>query len=163
MLKRFVLLISLSSSLVFACGLHQETGFSLVTEPGSLEVFGNIINARQDDEFGNLDKPDHFKLFAIKSALAKAHPSKIEFNLFEAIKGHYSKISIEKGVNVSGRDTLPTENDLLLITELDVFDALANGTISWDQATLNGLVVINGPQDKREQLEDWFSDIFEGL
>ena len=87
----------------------------------------------------------------------------IEFNLFEAIKGHYSQISIQKGVNVSGRDTLPTENDLLLITELDVFDALANGTISWDQATLNGLVVINGPQDKREQLEDWFSDIFEGL
>ncbi len=163
MLKRFVLLLSLSSSLVFACGLHQETGFSLVTEPGSLEVFGNIINARQDDEFGNLDKPDHFKLFAIKSALAKAHPSKIEFNLFEAIKGHYSQISIEKGANVSGRDTLPTENDLLLITELDVFDALANGTISWDQATLNGLVIINGPQDKREQLEDWFSDIFEGL
>ncbi|MEZ9409039.1 hypothetical protein [Vibrio lentus] len=163
MIKRFVLLLSLSSSLVFACGLHQETGFSLVTEPGSLEVFGNIIHARQDDEFGNLDKPDHFKLFAIKSALAKAHPSKIEFNLFEAIKGHYSQISIEKGVNVSGRDTLPTESDLLLITELDVFDALANGTISWDQATLNGLVVINGPQDKREQLEDWFSDIFEGL
>ncbi|MFS1492322.1 hypothetical protein BCT96_011245 [Vibrio splendidus] len=163
MLKRFVLLLSLRSSLVFACGLHQETGFSLVTEPGSLEVFGNIINARQDDEFGNLDKPDHFKLFAIKSALAKAHPSKIEFNLFEAIKGHYSQVKLEKGVDVSGRDTLPTENDLLLITELDVFDALANGTISWDQATLNGLVVINGPQDKREQLEDWFSDIFEGL
>ncbi|MFA0350073.1 hypothetical protein AB4486_24575, partial [Vibrio sp. 10N.222.55.C6] len=99
MLKRFVLLLSLSSSLVLACGLHQETGFSLVTEPGSLEVFGNVITARQDDEFGNLDKPDHFKLFSIKSALAKAHPSKIEFNLFEAIKGHYSQISIEKGVN----------------------------------------------------------------
>ncbi|WP_114633195.1 hypothetical protein [Vibrio splendidus] len=160
MLKRFALLLSLSSSLVFACGLHQDTGLSLITEPGSLEVFGNIINARQGDEFGNLNKPDHFRLFAIQSALGKAHPHKIKFNLFEAIKGHYSQISIEKGVNVSGRDTLPTENDLLLITELDVFDALTNGTISWDQATLNGLVVINGPQDKREQLEAWFNDIF---
>ncbi|MGV2842013.1 hypothetical protein ACE3G7_22895, partial [Vibrio cyclitrophicus] len=58
------------------------------------------------------------------------------------------------------RDTLPTEEDLLLITELDVFDALATGTISWDQASLQRLIVINGPQDKREQLEAWFNDIF---
>ncbi|MEZ8457868.1 MULTISPECIES: hypothetical protein [Vibrio] len=162
MLKRFALLLSLSSSLVFACGLHQDTGLSLITEPGSLEVFGNIINARQDDEFGNLNKPDHFRLFAIQAALGKAHPNKIEFNLFEAIKGHYSEISFAKGVKVSGRDTLPTEEDLLLITELDVFDALATGTISWDQASLQRLIVINGPQDKREQLEAWFNDIFEG-
>ncbi|CAK2179002.1 hypothetical protein F0248_14185 [Vibrio crassostreae] len=162
MLKRFSLLLSLSSSLVFACGLHQETGFSLVTEPGSLEVFGNIINARQDDEFSNLNKPDHFRLFAIKAELAKPHPSKIEFNLFEAIKGHYSQVKLEKGVDVLGRDTLPTEEDLLLITELDVFDALATGTISWDHAVLKGLVIINGPQDKQEQLETWFSEIFAG-
>ena len=71
-------------------------------------------------------------------------------------------MKLNKGVDVTGRDTLPTDKDLLLITELDVFDALATGTISWDHATLNGLVIINGPQDKREQLEDWFSDIFEG-
>ncbi|WP_261885511.1 hypothetical protein [Vibrio pomeroyi] len=161
MLKRFALILSLSSSLTFACGLHQDTGFSLVTEPGSLEVFGNVITARQDNEFNNLNKPDHFRLFAIKAALAKPHPSKIEFNLFEAIKGHYSQVKFEKGVDVSGRDTLPTEEDLLLITELDVFDALATGTISWDHAILNGLVIINGPQDKREQLEDWLGDIFE--
>ncbi|MCZ8488216.1 hypothetical protein O9992_15405 [Vibrio lentus] len=99
-----------------------------MTEPGSLEVFGNIINARQDDEFGNLDKTGSFQAVCDKISPRKAHPSKIEFNLFEAIKGHYSQISIQKGVNVSGRDTLPTENDLLFITELDVFDALANGT-----------------------------------
>ncbi|WP_172380139.1 hypothetical protein [Vibrio sp. Vb339] len=162
MLKRFALILSLTSSLTFACGLHQDTGFSLVTEPGSLEVFGNVITARQDNEFNNLNKPDHFRVFAIKAALAKPHPGKIEFNLFEAIKGHYSQVKLEKGVDVSGRDTLPTEEDLLLITELDVFDALATGTISWDHATLNGLVIINGPQDKREQLEDWLGDIFEG-
>ncbi|NOH96672.1 hypothetical protein [Vibrio sp. 99-70-13A1] len=160
MLRRIALLLSLSSSLVFACGLHQETGFSLVTEPGSLEVFGNIINARQDDEFNNLNKPDHFRLFAIKAALAKEHSLRTDFNLFEAIKGHYSEINIGKEVNVSGRETLPTKEDLLLITELDVFDALATGTISWDQASLQGLVVINGPDDKREQLNAWFSDIF---
>ncbi|PMG35405.1 hypothetical protein BCU97_15875 [Vibrio splendidus] len=162
MLKRFSLILSLTSSLTFACGLHQDTGFSLVTEPGSLEVFGNVITARQDDEFNNLNKPDHFRLFAIKAALAKPHPSKTEFNLFEAIKGHYSQVKLEKGVDVSGRDTLPTAEDLLMITELDVLDSLATGTISWDHATLNGLVIINGPQDKREQLEDWLSDIFEG-
>ncbi|MCL9774207.1 SCP2 sterol-binding domain-containing protein [Vibrio methylphosphonaticus] len=162
MFKRFALILSLTSSLTFACGLHQDTGFNLVTEPGSLEVFGNIISARQHDQLGNLNKPDHFRLFTAKAALKKPHNETMDFVLFEAIKGHYSdfRFTAGKGVVVTGRNNLPTEQDVLLITELDVFDALATGKISWDEAFRQGLVTINGPREKRQQLQSWLSHTF---
>lgn len=70
-MKCLILAMTLfGSSMVFACGLHQETGFSFVSEPGSLEVFEKIIISRQNQELGNPNKPDHFKLFSIKAALA---------------------------------------------------------------------------------------------
>ncbi|GAM76364.1 hypothetical protein JCM19241_3901 [Vibrio ishigakensis] len=66
-MKCLILAMTLfGSSMVFACGLHQETGFSFVSEPGSLEVFEKIIISRQNQELGNPNKPDHFKLFSIK-------------------------------------------------------------------------------------------------
>ncbi|WP_117233889.1 hypothetical protein [Vibrio maerlii] len=160
MLKRFILSLTLFSSLSMACGLHQSTGFNLVTEPGSLEVFGNVVAVRQIDMLGNLNKPDHFRLFALKAALAKPNSNKVEFSIFEAIKGHYSQVSFEEGVNVTGRKTLPTKEDLLVVTELDVLDALSTKRVTWQQANDAGLIVINGAPKEVEQLEAWFSDIF---
>ncbi len=60
MLKRFVLLLFLGSSLVLACGLHQETGFSLALSPVHWRSLAMSSTARQDDELNNLNKPDHF-------------------------------------------------------------------------------------------------------
>ena len=87
-----------------------------------------------------------------------------QFNIIEPNSG---SLKLSGSLDVSGsNNTIGSvkigSGDIDNSTELDVFDALATGTISWDHATLNGLVIINGPQDKREQLEDWLSDIFEG-
>ncbi len=160
MLKQVVLSLSLVSTLAFGCGLHQSTGFNFVTEPGSLEVFDSVIKVRQLDMLGNSKKPDHFRLFAIKSALASENSNKIEFSIFEAIKGHYSQVHYAEGVLVEGRKTLPTSDDLLLVTELDVLDALATKRINWQTAKRAGLIVINGQEDEVAQLDKWFSEIF---
>ncbi len=159
MIKKLTLLLTLVSSLSFACGLHQDTGFSLITEPGSLEVFANIIETRRNNTLNNSNKPDHFQLFTIKSALAKPNEHQINFSLFEAIKGHYSKVTLDNGVNITGRDTLPKKDELLVITELDVLDALATKAMTWNEAKENKLLIINGNKTEIAQLERWFSTL----
>lgn len=160
MFKHFIMSLSLVSSLSLACGLHQDTGFNFVTEPGSLSVFGQVIEARKNNELGNVNKPDHFLLFTIKAGLAKSNRNKIDFSIFEAVKGHYSQVTVGKVVSVEGRDSLPKKDDLLVVTELDVLDALASQKISWHQAKAQGLVVVNGDFDSVSQLDAWFTDLF---
>lgn len=102
-------------------------------------------------------------MFAIKSALAKPNDHQINFSLFEAIKGHYSKVTLEQGINITGRETLPEKEELLLITELDVLDALATKTLSWDDAKKSQLVIINGNKNDVETLDRWFSSLFKSI
>nr|WP_237485536.1 hypothetical protein [Vibrio hippocampi] len=161
MIKRtLVVLMSLVSFLSHACGLHQTTGFNLTTEPGSLMVFSNVIDARQQNRFGNLDKPDHFRLFAFRAALNTPEPLKLNFTIFEAIKGHYSLVEVQNQSRVTARDTLPTSNDLMVITELDILDALATGKISWSQAKQQGLVALSGSAVQQQRLDRWFFQLF---
>lgn len=167
LLKRILTLVSVfAASTALACGLHQRTDFSFVFEPGSLDVFENVIKSRQEQELGNPNKPDHFRVFAFKGALAKPYPDKIDFSLFEAIKGHYSEISViptsnNDTINLKGRDTLPTAEDLLLVSELDVLDTLANGGLTWVEAKQKQLVVINGPEQEVQRLDAWFNATFQ--
>lgn len=161
MIKRCIFSILLASSAsVFACGLHQSTGFNMAIEEGSLEVFANVIEVRQSDEFNNVNKPDHFRLFSFKSALGSTYANKLNFSIFEAIKGHYSDVYVESSVQVVGKDVLPTESEVLLVTELDVLDALASGSLSWSSAKERNLVRVNGPEHKRQALDNWFGQIF---
>lgn len=159
--KPFLLILLLVSSVSYACGLHQNTGFNLITEPGSLTVFSNVISARQANAFDNGAKPDHFRLFDIKKALDKPHQQKLNFSLFEAINGHYSDVDVTNKPLVVGRNTPVTPNTLLLITELDVLDALANGKLTWKQAKAAHLVKINGNQHDIATLDHWLSDLFQ--
>ena len=54
-----------------------------------------------------------------------------------------------------------TPNTLLLITELDVLDALANGKLTWQDAKANQLVKINGSQHDINALDNWLNDLFQ--
>jgi len=158
--KIVIFLLVLVSSYSYACGLHQSTGFNLVTEPGSLEVFENVIAVRQSNALGNVTKPEHFLLYSFKGALSKSNKNKINFSIFEAVKGHYSEVIFSHSVEVLGRDTLPTGNDVLVITELDVLDALATRALSWSQAKEQGLVKVNGQAHDVDALDNWFTALF---
>lgn len=152
--------LSAISYSVFACGVHQNTGLYFVTEPGSLSVFENIISERQKGHLNNAKKPDHFKRYNFTSALNKPSEYKIPFSLFEAIKGHYSTIVLGQNVQLQGRNTLPSAEELVVISELDILDALAMGTLTWQQAKTNGLVKVNGSPQDIEMLDLWFSQRF---
>ncbi|UGA57403.1 hypothetical protein [Vibrio sp. VB16] len=158
--KIVIFLLVLVSSYSYACGLHQSTGFNFVTEPGSLEVFENVIAVRQSNALGNVKKPEHFLLYSFKGALNKPYSNRINFSIFEAIKGHYSEVTFGYSIDVLGRDTLPTGNDVLLITELDVLDALATRSLSWSQAKEQELVKVNGQDHDVDVLDNWFTALF---
>ncbi len=162
MVRNIVCALVLFSALSQACGLHQSVGFNLTTEPGSLVVFDRVITARQNDTFKNQEKPDHFRLYSFKAVLAQTvgREERIDFALFEAIKGHYSLVELDAQVSVTGAND-PLENDaLMLVTELDVLDALATGEITWQQAKEAQWVVINGEEQAVMKLDDWFSTLF---
>lgn len=134
-------------------------GFNFVTEPGSLPVFERIIHERQNGSFSNVNKPEHFKLYSFTNALSKSE-QQMSFSLFEAVKGHYSEILLSELIIVQERASLPTSNDLLLISELDVLDALASEQLSWSDAKQQGLVRINGQAQDIAKLDKWFTDLF---
>ncbi|PML07853.1 hypothetical protein BCT86_01095 [Vibrio breoganii] len=157
-----VVAVCLYSVSAFACGLHQSAGFNMTIEQGSLDVFSSVIEVRQSGEFNNANKPDHFRLFSFKSSLEEPHANKVDFTLFEAVKGHYSDVKMEPSVQVTGKDILPTQAEVMLVTELDILDALATGILSWDEAKHLGLVHINGPEQKKRALDVWFTGIFQG-
>ncbi|MPW28935.1 hypothetical protein F9L16_07965 [Agarivorans sp. B2Z047] len=160
MFRLFSYLLVIIPIAVSACGLHQSTGLYLQTEPGSLAVVESVVNARMRDALGNANKPEQFRLYLFMRRLAKANPDKISFSLFEAIKGHYRQILLEPKLKIVGRDTRPSQQELLVITELDVLDALASGALSWQQAHAQGLIAINGNAEDVAQLERWFASLF---
>ncbi|MFV0447457.1 MAG: hypothetical protein ACK5MF_03165 [Vibrio sp.] len=160
---KYILFLSLvlSSFMSYSCGLHQNTGFNLITEPGSLEVFQNVIDARRDNLLLNKGKPDQFLLYTIKAKFDESQEDKLDFVLFEAVKGHYSDFKYtDNHMTVTGKNKMPEKDELMLITELDVLDALASGVIDWEQATQHSLIKLVGPQNKKAMMNEWFSKLF---
>jgi hypothetical protein len=159
-LHHLLLLTTLASSYGYACGVHQDTGFNFVTEPGSLAVFSNVIEVRKLNTLGNVSKSENVHLNSLVNALSQPYANKLDFSLFEATKGHYSQVTVGQNVVVTEQETAITANDLLLITDLDVMDALATNVMTWQQAKQRGLVTINGKPQKVNQLDTWFSALF---
>lgn len=54
---------------------------------------------------------------------------------------------------------IQAESPAMLITELDVLDAITNKVISWHQAKAQGLVQINGSADQQAEIEALFTAI----
>ncbi|WP_194436376.1 hypothetical protein [Vibrio fluminensis] len=160
MLKYALTLFLLLPSLALGCGLHQSFGLHITSKPGSLDVFTEIIAARKAGDLTNTAKPDQFKLFSIKKAFSQAAITAPNFTIFEAIKGHYSQVTTSNSYQITGRNTLPNDEDLVLVTELDVLDALATGGLSWQIAKESKLVRINGSPDQVVQLDAWMTSLF---
>jgi hypothetical protein len=160
MFRLLTYLLAIIPMTVSACGLHQSTGLYFQTEPGSLAVLENIVEARKNNALGNADKPEQFRLYLFMRKLAKDSSNAVSFSLFEAIKGHYRQVLVDPRLKIVSRETRPTQQELLVVTELDVLDALATGKLSWEQANNQGLIVINGNAQDVAALEHWFASLF---
>ena len=163
-LRHLFLSLTLACSYAHACGLHQSADFSFITEPGSLDVFANVIEARQTDTFATSDNVEQLGFSAFKLALTKPNKNKLNFTIFQSTVGHYSDVTITDSIfnpiTIADRQSILNENDLLLVSDVDVLDALARGVISWQQAKEMEVVKINGAALQADQLDKWFDERF---
>lgn len=163
--NHLILLCIIASSHSVACGVHQNTGFSFITEPGSLDVFQNVIENRRLNSFSQMQNSQRAQKNAFIGALEHTDKKKMNFIIFEAIKGHYSQVTLNNTVtitayNIEGNQPAIDENSLLVISDFDVLDALGAHQLSWQQAQNLGLVKINGQQADVDSLNAWFMAIF---
>jgi len=151
-------------STAYACNFHQATDFFFVTEQGSLDVYAGVIEARQADAFGTVDKQEEIGFGSFQLALTKPNQNKINFSIFQAINGHYSDVTLSNSIfnpiAIADRQEYLEEGDLVLISEMDVLDALARGVVSWQQAKEQDLVRVNGLPLQVAQLDKWLSERF---
>ncbi|GLS92115.1 hypothetical protein GCM10007916_31850 [Psychromonas marina] len=155
-----LLALPIATTYGYACGLHQTAGFNFITEPGSLAVFENVIEMRKTDPFAAIDLQQLGRPSPFINALNQPYNNKIAFTIFEAIKGHYNEVDLAAQITIEPRETGITENDLLLITDSGVLDALGYHRLSWQQAKALGLVKINGKTIESEKLDQWFTVMF---
>ncbi|QBF84167.1 hypothetical protein EXU30_16940 [Shewanella maritima] len=96
---------SVSSSAI-ACGVHQQTGFSLSSEPGSLTVLANIVKARKNGtlvetgmpaETGTRVEAEMLNKGKLDANALNLADSGISVRLFEPIQGRYLDVSIRSG------------------------------------------------------------------
>lgn len=161
--KHLLLMLSILSTYSVACNLHQSTAFGFVTEPGSLAVFERVIEMRQSQQLVSYDSLDPLQSALYPSfpeKLGQTYENKINFTIFEAIIGHYSEVNFSSTKLIKDREQAITENDLVLVTELDVLDTLVTRAMSWQQVKQLGLIKINGKAKEIIQLDEWFTVMF---
>jgi len=158
--------LTLVCSAAHACNFHQGTDFFFVTEQGSLDVYAGVIEARQANAFGTVDKQEEIGFGSFQLALTKPNRNKLNFSIFQAVNGHYSDVtlsdSIFNPIAIADRQEYLEEDDLVLISEMDVLDALARGVLSWQEAKDQDLVKVNGLALQTEQLDRWLVEQFPG-
>lgn len=163
-IRHLIFSLTLACSYTHACGLHQSADFSFITEPGSLDVFANVIEARQTNTFGTSDNVEELGFSTFKLALTKPNKNKLNFTIFQSTVGHYSDVTITDSIfnpiAIADRQSVLNENDLLLVSDIDVLDGLARGVVSWQQAKEQGLVKVNGTALQVAQLNKWFDERF---
>ncbi|MGS0673747.1 hypothetical protein [Shewanella sp. 125m-1] len=159
MSRLLLMLICLMPFFANACGVHQNTGLFLVTEPGSLPVFERTVYERQNGTLSHLTSPENVKAEHFINALTNS-AQQIPFSLFQPVKGHYSDVLLTEQAKVQDRETRPSSTELLLIAELDVLEALAIKQLSWTDAKTLGLVRINGQAQDIAMLERWLAKLF---
>ncbi|NKF51774.1 hypothetical protein G3R49_14500 [Shewanella sp. WXL01] len=171
--------VSLSA---IACGVHQQTGFSLSSEPGSLTVLANIVKARKNGTLVETGMPVETEMLNKGKLDANAlnlADSGISVRLFEPIQGRYLDVSIRSGELTyrlsqhqhqlssddavakasqlssrwSSRAQLQSQAKVTVITELSVLQAIASRQLSWQQVDELGLMTINGEQDAQEKYQ----------
>ncbi|NLS14217.1 hypothetical protein HGP28_15125 [Vibrio sp. SM6] len=157
----FLILLVTLSSWANACALHYGTNVAIIGTNEVQEVVRGIVKARKKHMLENQAKPKHFMKFSLENRLGYAYPNRLDFALLEPISRHYSQVVSAAKPRLTVLNELPSEQDLLLITELDILDALATGKLTWPQAKNKKLVTFRGPEEKVSDIEKWFSYIFD--
>ncbi len=160
MYKVLALLLIIYSSSGYSCAFHNLSNTTLIGTPEVQDTVRSIVKIRKKGTLGNKAKPDHFKAYAVQNKLDEPYDNKMNFAMLGPISRHYSYVDVKDKAIIKSLEALPGENDLLVITELEILDALAVGTLSWSDVKAKKLIVLQGTEQETAKLEQWFAKVF---
>lgn len=144
------------SFLAYACNLHGGVGIQIPAHKNLLTTLSNIATATAQWRLQPLYKSE----FQLNSELAaKLHSTKPAFDIifYQAIEGHYLVVSQGsfQWLEVYTKAKMPNQNDVMIISELTVFDAIIENRMTIQAALKQQLIVINGPEGAQEIIHSW--------
>ncbi|GAM75378.1 hypothetical protein JCM19241_3290 [Vibrio ishigakensis] len=120
------------------------------------------VNAAKDVELIPLSKkPDAMLNWQLAQKLSSTMPvEKIVF--YQVNEGHYSFVTKDnyRWLQEYTLDKKPKLGELMILSELSVFDALFERSISIDTALSEMWIKINGPKRERELVTEWLRENF---
>ncbi len=160
MYKVLALLLILYSSSGYSCAFHNISNTTLIGTPEVQDTVRSIVKIRRKDTLGNKAKPDYFKVYAVQNKLDEPYANKMSFAMLEPISRHYSYVDVKGKAIIKSLEALPSKDDLLVITELEILDALAVGTLNWSEVKAKKLIALKGAEQETVELEQWFAQVF---
>jgi len=144
------------SFLAYACNMHGSVGVPIPQYTNLLTTLSNIANATAQWRLQPLTKSE-FQLNVELSG--KLHDTKPDFDIifYQAIEGHYLMVSEDafQWLQVYTKLQKPTESDVMIISELTVFDAIIEKRMTITEALEDELIVINGPESDKKIVQQW--------
>ncbi|MGF1695325.1 hypothetical protein L4D20_02485 [Vibrio kyushuensis] len=137
----------------FSAGLPQHRG--------ALTTLMNIATARQSDDLPARTMPEQVLIWQLAQQLGQTKPD-LDITFYQAIEGHYSKFSSSSFsiFKPYPDNTMPTNQELMVISEFDVLAALLNKELTWKQVLEYKLLIINGETEEIEQVQEWLKTAF---
>lgn len=85
-----------------------------------------------------------------------------QITFYEVGEGHYSTIGRDnyRWLGEYASDSLPKLGELMILSELVVFNALLDGDITIDKALEEMWIKVNGPKEQREAVTQWLREAF---
>ncbi|WP_295893471.1 hypothetical protein [uncultured Vibrio sp.] len=152
----------LFTSTVFACGFHNDTGLIAVpNHPGIMLTIPSIQTAIEDQTIPASEKPAAMINWQLAQKLSATKPNH-DIIFYQAIDGHYSTVSSNnfRWLEDYNSETRPPLGALMILSEMNVFNALMEQQITIDQAFEKRWIHVNGPRDQREAVTHWLREAF---
>ncbi|MCK6264106.1 hypothetical protein KP803_12570 [Vibrio sp. ZSDE26] len=124
-----------------------------------LTTISSITIASADDFLPDLEKPDAMLNWQLGQKLTSTKPD-LQITFYQAIEGHYSILSNAQFRFLENYpdDKIPTNEDLMIISEMSVLSAIADQQIDIQEALNNRLITINGDPDEVQIVKQWLKN-----
>ncbi|CAK1709886.1 conserved exported hypothetical protein [Vibrio crassostreae] len=156
------LLLLIVTPTALACNFHQDRGRLFVPNyPAIMLTLPSIIEASESNEIAQIQKPHAMINWLLSQKLNSTMPVE-PFTFYQVVEGHYSSVTGHSSGWLSQYqgENKPKLGELMILSELSVFNALLEQQITIEQAFDQKWITINGPKAQRQAVKTWLTQAF---
>ncbi|NVD07763.1 hypothetical protein FCU94_12810 [Vibrio sp. JPW-9-11-11] len=156
------LLILIATPSALACNFHQDRGrLSVPNYPAIMLTLPSIIEASESHQIAQIQKPHAMINWLLAQKLNSTMPVD-QFTFYQVVEGHYSSVTGRSSGWLSQYqgESKPKLGELMILSELSVFNALLEQQITIEQAFDQRWITVNGPKAEREAVKKWLTQAF---